>query len=159
VNAAENLHATGLVLGGSGIILRGPSGAGKSLLALELIDQWQLRGLGAKLIADDRVDVSAERGRLVIRPPRTIAGLIELRGRGIVTRPYAVRARLDLVVDLVDRLDRMIEEEDLVTEILGIRVGRCPVPRAGVVDSLHQLVLIREALFALDPVPRGTKKK
>jgi serine kinase of HPr protein (carbohydrate metabolism regulator) len=159
VNAAENLHATGLVLGGSGIILRGPSGAGKSLLALELIDQWQLRGLSAKLIADDRVDVSAERGRLVVRPPRTIAGLIELRGRGIVTRPYAARARLDLVVDLVDRLDRMIGEEDLVTEILGIRVGRCPVPRAGVVDSLHQLVLIREALFALDPVPRGTKKK
>jgi serine kinase of HPr protein (carbohydrate metabolism regulator) len=159
VSAAENLHATGLVLGGRGLILRGPSGAGKSLLALELIDQWQLRGLGAKLVSDDRVDVSAERGRLVMRPPRTIAGLIELRGRGIVSRPHAARARLDLVVDLVDRLDRMVEEDELATELLGIRVSRCPVPRAGVVDSLHQLLLIREALSAFGPVPGGTKKK
>jgi serine kinase of HPr protein (carbohydrate metabolism regulator) len=149
VSEAVNIHATGLVLGGSGVILRGPSGAGKSLLALELIDQWQLRGLGAELVSDDRVDVLVERGRLTIRPPRVIAGLIELRGRGIVTRPHARRARLDLVVDLVDRLDRMIEEEDLVTELLGIRVVRCPVPRAGIVDSLHQLLLIREALFTL----------
>ena len=36
-----NIHATGLVLGEIGLILRGPPGAGKSLLALELIDQWQ----------------------------------------------------------------------------------------------------------------------
>lgn len=41
----ENVHATGLVLGKTGLILRGPSGAGKSLLALELLDAWEARGL------------------------------------------------------------------------------------------------------------------
>jgi serine kinase of HPr protein (carbohydrate metabolism regulator) len=159
VSSAENLHATGVVLGGRGVLLRGPSGSGKSLLALELIDQWELRGLGAMLVSDDRVDLSAERGRLVMRPPATIAGLIELRGRGIVTRPHAARARLDLVVDLVDRLERMPGEDAFATELLGIRVSRCPVPRAGVTDSLHQMLLIREAIAALGPVPQPTKKK
>ena len=46
-DANHNIHATGLVLGGHGLILRGPSGAGKSLLALELLDEWEVRGLPA----------------------------------------------------------------------------------------------------------------
>ena len=37
----SNIHATGLVLDKTGLILRGVSGAGKSLLALELIDEWE----------------------------------------------------------------------------------------------------------------------
>ena len=39
-----NVHATGLVLGDIGVVLRGPSGAGKSLLALQLLDRQTLLG-------------------------------------------------------------------------------------------------------------------
>ncbi|RYE82698.1 MAG: HPr kinase/phosphorylase, partial [Hyphomicrobiales bacterium] len=70
MSAPQNLHATGLVLGDTGLILRGRSGAGKSLLALELLDAWEARGLSAKLVSDDRIDLVAENGGLVMLAPR-----------------------------------------------------------------------------------------
>jgi serine kinase of HPr protein (carbohydrate metabolism regulator) len=155
---ATNIHATGLVLGSTGLILRGPSGAGKSLLALELIDEWEARGLEGRLVSDDRIDVEATRTGLVMHAPKAIEGLVELRGRGIVSRPFVARAPLHLVVDLVDTLERLVEEDSLVTTLEGVEVARCPVPRAGKVDSRHQLLLIREALRALSPAKRRVKK-
>jgi serine kinase of HPr protein (carbohydrate metabolism regulator) len=156
--AATNIHATGLVLGSTGLILRGPSGAGKSLLALELIDEWEMRGEAAKLVSDDRIDIEATDAGLVMRAPKTIEGLIELRGRGIVSRPFVAHAPLHLVVDLVDALERMVEEDSLVATLEGITLARCPVPRAGIVDSRHQVLLIREALRVLSPTRRRGKK-
>ena len=153
-----NIHATGLVLGGTGLILRGISGAGKSLLALELIDEWEARGLPAKLVSDDRIDIEATGKGLVMHAPKAIEGLIELRGRGIVSRPFVSKAALHLVVGVVDAYERMIEEDELVTELEGMRLARCPVPRAGKVDSRHQVLLIREALRALSS-PAATGKK
>ena len=153
-----NIHATGLVLGKTGLILRGVPGAGKSLLALELLDEWEARGLPAKLVSDDRIDIEATPRGLVMHAPKAIEGLIELRGRGIVSRPFVTKAPLDLVVDLVDSLERMVEEDSLVTELEGISLARCPVPRAGKVDSRHQMLLIREAVRALSP-PSPQRKK
>ena len=153
-----NIHATGLVLDKTGLILRGVSGAGKSLLALELLDEWEARGLDARLVGDDRIDVEATGKGLVMHAPKAIEGLIELRGRGIVSRPFVARASVHLVVDLVDAYERMIEEDELVTELEGIALTRCPVPRAGKVDSRHQVLLIREALRALSP-PSTSRKK
>jgi serine kinase of HPr protein (carbohydrate metabolism regulator) len=154
----ENIHATGLVLDSHGVILRGPSGAGKSLLALELLDEWEARGRDAKLISDDRIDIENADGKLVMHAPKAIEGLIELRGRGIVQRPFAATAPLHLVVDLVDTLERMIEEDELTTKLLGVNVPRAPIPRAGVINSRHQEILIREALRALTPAPKRSKK-
>jgi serine kinase of HPr protein (carbohydrate metabolism regulator) len=154
----ENIHATGFTLEGHGIILRGPSGAGKSLLALELMDEWEARGRDAKLVSDDRIDIENAGGKLVIHAPKAIQGLIELRGRGIVSRPFVASAPLALVVDLVDTLERMIEEDQFTTTLLGVAVARCPLPKAGVVNSRHQEILIREALRALTPSPGRSKK-
>ena len=154
----SNIHATGLVLGKVGLILRGPSGAGKSLLALELIDEWETRGAGASLVSDDRIEIEATGKGLTMHAPAAIEGLIELRGRGIVSRPFVKSARLHLVGDLVDALERMVEEDALVTELEGVTLARCPVPRAGKVDSRHQLLLIREAVRALSP-PSPARKK
>lgn len=157
------MHATGLVLGKTGVILRGPSGAGKSLLSLELIDEWETRGLSAKLVSDDRIEIVAEAGGLTMHAPKAIEGLIELRGRGIVTRPFVASAPVNLVVDLVPELERMVEEDALVTELFGVALPRCPVPQAGIADSRHQLLLIREALRDLEPIrkpkPRATRQK
>jgi serine kinase of HPr protein (carbohydrate metabolism regulator) len=153
-----NIHATGLVLGKAGLILRGVSGAGKSLLALELIDEWEARGLPAKLVSDDRIEIEAVSAGIVMHAPANIAGLIELRGRGIVERPFVRKAALHLVVDLIDDVERMVEEDQLVTTLEGVTLARCPVPRAGKVDSRHQLLLIREAVRALSATPEPRKK-
>ena len=154
----ETIHATGFVLDGHGVMLRGPSGAGKSLLALELMDIWEARGLPAMLISDDRIELEPAPGGLLMRAPKAIEGLIELRGRGIVRRPFAPSAPLNLVVDLVDQFERMIEEDQLVTTLMGVPIARCPVPRAGIIDSTHRVLLIREALRALSPASTARKK-
>ena len=155
----QNVHATGLVLGKTGVILRGPSGAGKSLLALELLDAWEARGLAAKLVSDDRIDLTVEKGGLVMLAPKSIEGLVELRGRGIVSRPFTRKAPVHLVVDLVPTLERMVEEDELTTELSGVLLPRCPVPQAGIVDARHQLLLIKEALRALSPGKPAARQK
>ncbi len=154
----HNIHATALVLDGVGLILRGPSGAGKSLLALELIDAWEARGKPAQLVSDDRVDIIADGGTLTLRAPKSIEGLAELRGRGIVSRPFVAEAPLHLVIDLVETLERMVEEDELSTELFGVTLARAPVPRNGVVDARHQLLLVREAIRAVGS-PRGKTRQ
>jgi serine kinase of HPr protein (carbohydrate metabolism regulator) len=152
-----NIHATGLVLDKIGIVFRGPSGSGKSVLALQLMDEWEARGLDAKLVSDDRIDIEAGKAGLTMYAPKAIEGLVELRGRGIVSRPFVSKAPVHLVVDMVDTLERMVEEDALETELEGVTLPRCPVPRAGIIDSRHQILLIREAIRALAPVARVKK--
>jgi HPr kinase/phosphorylase len=92
-------------------LIRGPSGSGKSDLALRCLAQpmpaWFPRSAqlsGARLVADDRTDltVTAAATGLVVSatPPASIAGLLEVRGLGILTVPYMADARLVLLVDL-----------------------------------------------------------
>ena len=83
---SETVHATAVLVGADGVLIRGESGSGKSALALALIER------GARLIADDRLTLSGCHGRIVATAPGATAGLIELRGRGIVERaPRAER--------------------------------------------------------------------
>lgn len=155
----HNIHATGIVLDGVGVIFRGPPGSGKSVLALDLLDWWEARGLPAQLVSDDRVEIEADGNRLTMHPAPNIAGLIELRGRGIVARPYVDIAPVDLVVDLVDTLDRMLEDEALTVDLFGATVARVPVPQAGIVDGRHQSLLVREAIRALGSPRLAARQK
>lgn len=91
--STELVHASAVRLSGKGILLRGPSTSGKSDLALRLIDA------GAVLIADDQVRLSLVGDRLHAGPPACLAGLIELRGMGIMRVPFE-EGLLDLVIDL-----------------------------------------------------------
>jgi serine kinase of HPr protein (carbohydrate metabolism regulator) len=61
-----------------GVLIEGPAGAGKSDLALRALDQ------DFRLVADDRVSLWANEGRLYGRAPETLAGLIEVRGLDVV---------------------------------------------------------------------------
>jgi serine kinase of HPr protein (carbohydrate metabolism regulator) len=144
-----NVHGTGLVLGETGVLLRGPSGSGKSVLSLALLDRWEMRDQPAFLVADDRVDL-VETGRdLTMQAPPQLAGLIELRGRGIVSRPHRDSVNLHLVIDLVPDFVRLIEEDELTTELMGHTLARAPVPRSGVIALGHQVLLVAEAVAAL----------
>ena len=149
----KNVHGTGLLLGSAGVLLRGPSGAGKSVLALSLLDRWEARGLPAFLVSDDRVDLVQTGRDLSMRAPETLAGLIELRGRGIVKRPHKSLVTLHLVIDLVPDLVRMLEEDAMVTEIANSKIARAPVPTADVISVGHQMLLVIEAIAALGGEP------
>jgi HPr kinase/phosphorylase len=85
-----HLHASCAVREGSGVLLTGQPGSGKSDLLLRLLD----RGFG--LVADDRVVI--EDG--CARPAAALAGLIEVRGLGLLRLPHVASARLVLVVQL-----------------------------------------------------------
>jgi HPr kinase/phosphorylase len=79
---------------GIGVVLLGPSGAGKSDLALRLIDS------GATLVADDQVHIEAAETCLLGRAAEALAGLLEVRGLGILRLPYRAASPLGLVVEL-----------------------------------------------------------
>ena len=93
---SHQIHATCIVVGDTGVLLRGKPGSGKSDLALRMIDR------GARLIADDRTDLSLGKGgRVIARSPAAIKGRMEVRGLGIEEVPSREQAEIDLVVDLV----------------------------------------------------------
>jgi serine kinase of HPr protein (carbohydrate metabolism regulator) len=107
------IHACCVSCDGTGVLLRGPSGAGKSDLALRLID------LGADLVADDQVELRCHDDRLLAGPPPSLAGLLEVRGLGILRFPYRAEVELGLVVDLVDDDDVERLPEPAATVLLG----------------------------------------
>lgn len=125
------VHGTSVSVGGEGILLRGPSGSGKSDLALRLIDE------GAKLVADDQTDLTRRDLLLEMSAPATIAGLLEVRGLGIVRVPHVARAPLRLVVDLAK--DEAIE--------------RLPEPRFCTIDG------VSVPLLSLDPFAASAAAK
>ncbi len=90
MQAGRQVHGSCVSRDGDGVLLLGPPGCGKSDLALRLLGQ------GFSLVADDRVDI--EDG--IAAPPAALAGLLEVRGLGIVRLPYAATARLALVAEL-----------------------------------------------------------
>jgi len=110
------IHATCVALGGHGVLLRGPSGAGKSDLALRLIVG------GARLIADDRVDIANEDGAVIARAPATLAGLMEVRGLGILRMEFDEAARVTCVIDLVAPADVKRLPEPAAADLCGVEV-------------------------------------
>ncbi len=91
------IHATCVEVDGLAVLLLGASGSGKSDLALRLIDG------GACLVADDQVLLSMQGDTLMADAPSTIAGLIEVRGVGIVRLPFTAPSPVGLVVKLMEK--------------------------------------------------------
>ncbi len=93
-----HIHGSCAGRSGDGVLLIGPPGAGKSDLLLRLLAR------GFDLVADDRVDIVAGG---IARPVPALAGLLEVRGLGIVRLPFVASARLALVVELSDAAVRL----------------------------------------------------
>jgi HPr kinase/phosphorylase len=91
------IHGSCASRAGDGVLLIGPSGAGKSDLLLRLLAR------GFDLVADDRVDVVDG----IARPAPALAGLLEVRGIGIVRLPHVASAKLALAVMLAACAARM----------------------------------------------------
>ncbi|MBE7211309.1 MAG: HPr kinase/phosphatase C-terminal domain-containing protein [Gluconacetobacter diazotrophicus] len=84
------LHGTCVTRGEDALLLLGAPGSGKSDLALRLLDR------GFELVADDRIVM--EDG--LARPPATLAGLIEVRGLGVLRLPHRAPVRPVLILRL-----------------------------------------------------------
>ena len=139
------VHATSVALKAGrswrGVLLRGLSGAGKSDAALRLIEA------GGRLVADDQTHLAllglAKSGRAVIATaPPLLAGLIEVRGIGIVKLGRAqviARVPLALLVVLVPPAEVERMPEPAHEKILGVELPRLALApfEASFVMKLH----------------------
>ena len=85
-----HIHASCAARDGHGVLLLGPPGSGKSDLLLRLLDHCFV------LVADDQVEVVDG----CAAPPAALAGLLEVRGLGIMRLPHTAPVRLTLAVRL-----------------------------------------------------------
>jgi serine kinase of HPr protein (carbohydrate metabolism regulator) len=115
------IYGTCVALGPNAAILEGPSGSGKSDLALRFIYGTPSE-LAPALVSDDQVHVALRDGRLIANPPMQIAGLIEVRGVGLVSLPFRGDAELRLLVRLVQasEMPRMPPSPPLVRTLFGV---------------------------------------
>jgi serine kinase of HPr protein (carbohydrate metabolism regulator) len=105
-----------------GVLIEGESGSGKSDLALRCLSH------GFRLVADDRTRLWVSEGRLFGAAPDSIAGLIELRGLGVLAEPVRAWAEVRLAVRCLgpaDPLERLPDRDTRV--LLGIALPRVSV--------------------------------
>jgi HPr kinase/phosphorylase len=95
------VYGTCVAFGDRAALLRGESGSGKSDLALRFLALPNEGALRPLLVGDDQVFVEAQDGVVTVSAPETLAGLMEVRGLGILEMPSIPTARLVLVCDLV----------------------------------------------------------
>jgi HPr kinase/phosphorylase len=137
-------HGTAVAIDGEAVLLRGPSGTGKSDLALRLIDR------GARLVADDQTLLRRVGDRVIAGAPPPIAGLIEIRGIGIVTVEAIDVVPLFLIADLIPLGEVKRMPERTFETILGV-----PVPLIALAaleaSAAAKLRLLRRALAAGSP--------
>ena len=93
-----NVHGTAIVIGTTGLLFVGPSGSGKSSAALDCLAAAKAAHLFSALVSDDQVMVTHSGGHIIGRPPAAIAGLIEIRGAGIVKTESIEAAILTVAV-------------------------------------------------------------
>ena len=142
---SETVHATCIALGDRAVLLRGRSGSGKSDLALRClaVGVTPLTPAPARLVADDRVVLTRDGARLMATPPASIAGLLEVRGVGIVSVPLGPPTQVVLIADLdseapSDRLPDVLPRCD----ILGVEVPVLAVEPFHVASALKVLIAI-----------------
>lgn len=99
MNAARQVYGSCAARDHAAVLVTGEPGSGKSDLVLRLLDR------GFELVADDRVDIAEG----YASAPASLAGLLEVRGLGILRLPYLTRARLALLVRLAPATIRLPE--------------------------------------------------
>lgn len=140
-----NLHATALIFGEHGLLLRGPAGAGKSILALDLIVAAKANGKFSCLVGDDRILLDVRQGRLIATAHPAIKGLIELRNFGIQSHFHEENCVIHALIDLDGKPERLPEPGKRVIELLGIKLYHLILNQRGL-SSSHSFHAIRALL-------------
>lgn len=158
LSPVEYVHGVLINVYGKGVLITGASGMGKSEIALELIRHGHI------LIADDRVDVKRTHGQLFGQPPALLAGMIEIRGIGImsVTQMFGAsstmsKSNIDFVIELEpwddakDYLRAGIEPTEPYT-ILGLSIPKLTFP---VREGRNMAMLVESAVTDFTLKGRG----
>jgi serine kinase of HPr protein (carbohydrate metabolism regulator) len=124
----------------AGVLILGESGAGKSLLALELI------AAGAKLVADDRVELFVRGSRLMARAPANIAGFIEVCGLGIVEIAHVRSAEVALVVKLTDAQPKRLPRHGVYEPPKSLLLSRVKWPPMLTLDGSDKAAAAKVAI-------------
>jgi len=121
------VHACAVLVGARALLIRGPAGSGKSLLTFRLIAAAQSGLLPfARLVGDDRIRLEPCHGRLLVRAPDTLAGLIEVRGLGIRHLTHEPVAVVGGVIDLAAAdANRIPEQAEIQVE--GIKLSQLKI--------------------------------
>lgn len=127
---AETIHASCVVIGEAGVLIRGRSGSGKSTLAREMVLHTLQAGRFGCLVSDDRTRLRAKHGRLLGSPVEPLAGHLEIHGLGIVRQPYEPSAVIRLAIDLAEDPPRLPEADDRNIVLCGVMLPRIRM-RAG----------------------------
>jgi serine kinase of HPr protein (carbohydrate metabolism regulator) len=126
---SATIHASAVLIGRHAVLIQGPSGSGKSRLALGLLQAAEAGTLRfARLVGDDRCHLEAISGRLLVRPAAALAGLIEVRGLGLLHMPHEPVAVVGCVVDLgATEAERLPSKAGRQREVAGILLPRLAV--------------------------------
>ena len=138
--SAATLHASCVVVGEAGLVIRGGSGSGKSSLARQIVHEGERGGLFARLVCDDRVRLESRNDRVVASAVAAIAGRIEVRRIGLVTVPFERAAVVRWVVDLSEDPPRLPEPTEATVPLCGVAVPRL---QATIEPGLAEAVLLR----------------
>jgi len=116
------VHGTCVAIAGRGVLLRGVPGSGKSDLALRFISSYQHAGAG--LVSDDQVQLNCIDGRIVARAPGTIAGMLEVRGVGIIKVSHVADALITLIMEINPggEIERLPAAPLPFEDVLGVQV-------------------------------------
>lgn len=141
---AVNIHGTAITVGTAGLLFLGPSGIGKSSLAFACLASAKQLGLPSALIADDRVLVSRCDGTVIAECPPSIAGLMEIRGTGILRIASIPSGHIHLAVLPVDlaTAERLPPENDgieVVEEVFlpAIRLSTTSINPLAIIMAMH----------------------
>ncbi|UGX85757.1 HPr kinase/phosphorylase [Phyllobacterium meliloti] len=125
----ELIHASAVLVGDRGVLVRGNSGSGKSSLVRALMDRAAYRGMFAMLVSDDQCRIRAQSGRLLCTPPLALHGGLEVRGSGLHAADFEESAVIHLVVDLVEPNQSVRFGEDAITCLHGVAIAHLILPK------------------------------
>lgn len=146
------IHASCVIIGTLGLLIRGRSGSGKSMLSDFLVEAAAERGHFAAPVSDDRTYLTARGGLLVAYPPPAIAGKHEVRGFGIVDLPFEPEAVVHLVADLMpfEEVERF-PEEALTVRLEGLTIPLVQMEERKYLENRNRLRWAIRGLFPKCP--------
>jgi len=114
------IHATLVEIEGKGVLISGKSQSGKSDLALRLISRYN-----AVLVADDMVVLENKEGKIIGSAPDNLAGLLEIRGIGIIKYPYKQQTEVFMNMQLTDERTQVARMPKICkANILGLEIAQ-----------------------------------
>lgn len=147
--ANSTIHASAVLVGAKAVLIRGPAGSGKSQLAWNLLTTAAQGVLPfTRLVADDRAYVESHSGRLLVRPPHALAGMIEIHGLGIRRVEFEALAAVGLIVDLAAEDAARYSEKKAASAV----IAAVTLPRLAVGAGMAALPLV---LATLQTPPSG----